>query len=818
MNVSYNWLNDYIDLEGIEPSRLAELMTSGGIEIDSVPERNLGVSGVVVGYVKAREKHPDADKLGVCTVDAGTGEDLQIVCGASNVAAGQKVPVALIGAKLPGGLQIKRAKLRGVESQGMICSARELGINDKLLPKEQQEGILVLPGGLEVGQNVVKALGLDDYVLELDLTPNRSDCLSMLGVAYEASALTGRPLRLPDPSGDLYAAAEKTSDYVKVTIAAKEQCPHYAARYIKGVKIGPSPLWLQNRLIAAGVRPISNIVDITNYVMLEYGQPLHAFDAAKVAGGRIEVRMAREGETLVTLDGQERKLEPRMLVIADAEKPIALAGVMGGLDSEVTSDTVDIVLESARFDGGAVRAASRQLGLRSEASARFEKGVDPARVVAALDRAAGLIGKYGEGLVTEGVAEAGEASAEPVEIEVSLDRINRYLGTSLSSLEVKTIWSRLGFEAADKGNDVWVVTVPSRRPGISRDVDLIEEAARLHGYDNIAATPIEGPTTTGGLTKPQAIRRELRLALTRAGLHEAISYSITSPQRAALFPQLNGSADGVRPIALAMPMSEERSLLRTSIIPSLLDAAQYNKARKSPDVGLFEIANVYHSAEETLTTLPKEKPRLAIALSGNRRGASWNGAAEKYDFYDAKGLLDAAFERFGLADSIRYEAAGPEHFHPGRTAEVKLETTGGSLSLGFVGQLHPDLQRELDLDDTFVAEIELAPIYDAPENRIEYRTLPRFPAVERDLAVVVDRSVAAAALVSGVREAAGELLESVRVFDVYTGERLGQDKKSVALALVYRHPDRTLTDEEVTAAHGRALSKLEQSFAAELRK
>jgi len=818
MNVSYNWLNEYIDLEGIEPARLAELMTSGGIEIDSVPARNQGVSKVVVGYVKAREKHPDADKLSVCTVDAGLGEDLQIVCGAANVAAGQKVPVALVGAKLPGGVQIKRAKLRGVESQGMICSARELGINDKLLPKEQQEGILVLPDDLEIGRDIVNVLGLDDHVLELDLTPNRSDCLSMLGVAYEASALTGRPLRLPDPAADLIVSAEKTSDYVKVGITAKEQCPHYAARYIKGVKIGPSPLWLQNRLIASGIRPISNVVDITNYVMLEYGQPLHAFDASKVAGGRIEVRLAKEGETMVTLDGQQRKLEPHMLVVADAEKPIALAGVMGGLDSEVTGDTVDIILESARFAGATVRAASRQLGLRSEASARFEKEVDPARVIPALDRAAGLICRIAGGLVTEGIAEAGSAEAEPARIAISLDRINRYLGTSLSSLEVKTIWSRLAFEASETEPDSWIVTVPTRRPGVTRDVDLIEEVARLHGYDNILATPIEGPTTTGGLTKPQAIRRELRAALTRAGLHEAISYSITSPQRAALFPQLSGAGEGIRPIPLLMPMSEDRSVLRTTLLPSLLEAVVYNKARKTHDVGLFEIANVYHTAEEVLTKLPGEKPRLAFVLTGNRRKASWNGAAEPYDFYDAKGILEAVFERLGLTDAIAYEAAQPEHFHPGRTAAVRLAAGGESLLLGYVGQLHPDLQREFEIGDAFVAEIELAPVYEHAASRIEYRALPRFPAVERDLAVVVGRSVTAGELVSAVREAAGELLESVRVFDVYTGERIGPDKKSVALALVYRHADRTLTDEEVTAANDRALAKLEQSFGAELRK
>jgi phenylalanyl-tRNA synthetase beta chain len=815
MNVSYRWLSDYIDLSGIDPQELAEMMTRGGIEIDSVPSRNAGVSGVVVGYVKTRNKHPDADKLNVCTIDAGTGEDLQIVCGASNVDAGQKVPVALVGAKLPGGLDIKRAKLRGVESQGMICSARELGINDKLLPKEQQEGILVLPADTEIGRDILDVLALNDSILELDLTPNRSDCLSMLGVAYEVAALTGLPLELPEPGKDLFPAADLTSDHLRVSIGAAELCSLYTARYVKGVTIGPAPQWMQNRLIAAGVRPINNIVDITNYVMLEYGQPLHAFDASKVAGGKIDVRLANAGETLVTLDGQVRKLEPQMLVIADAEKAIALAGVMGGANSEVTVDTTDIILESAKFDGGSVRRTSRQLGLRSEASARFEKEVDQGRVRDALDRAAGLIARYASGLVTEGIAEVEVTSPDPVKVELSLSRINGMLGTELSTLEIKTILSRLQFKAEVSEDGQWNVIVPSRRADISRDVDLIEEVARLHGYDEIPTTLIEGPTTTGALTKPQAIRRELRAILTGAGLQEAVCYSVTSLQRTTLFKELSG---GVKPIPLAMPMSEERSVLRTVLLPSLLEAASYNLTRKNNDLALLEIGNVYHSDETVLTRLPHEKPRAAILLSGNRRSANWNRPAEPVDFYDAKGILEKVFERLGLAGRISYEAAQPEGFHPGRTAAITIRTERGTETIGYLGQLHPELQRDFDLPDTYVAEIELASIYEYADRRIEYRALPRYPAMERDIAVVVHRDVAGGALTEAITAAAGELLESVKVFDVYTGDRIGSDKKSVALALVYRHGERTLTDEEVTETHARVLAQLEQSFGAELRK
>lgn len=813
MNVSYKWLNEYIDLSGFSGEELAEKMTRGGIEIDVVESRNKGVSGVVVGYVKSKEKHPDADKLNVCKVDVGTGEELQIVCGAKNVDAGQLVPVAVIGAVLPGDFKIKRAKLRGVESQGMICSAKELGLNEKLLPKEQQEGILVLPAATKIGASINDVLAIDDEVLELDLTPNRSDCLSMLGVAYEIGALTGRDVRLP--SANINHTTERTESLVKVSISAPEQCSHYSARYIKGVKVGASPLWLQNRLIAAGVRPINNVVDVTNFVMLEYGQPLHAFDADRLPGGRIDVRLAKAGETLVTLDDQERKLEPHMLVITDGKEPIALAGVMGGANTEVTGETVNILLESAKFDGGTVRKTSRQLGLRSESSIRFEKEVDPARVIPALDRAASLIAELAEGLVAEGIVEVTAGEAKPAKVAVSLDKINGYLGTELSRLEVQTIFGRLHFEYELSDSNVFTVNVPTRRGDITRAVDLIEEVARLHGYDEIPTTLIHGDVVPGSLTKPQAIRRELRKRLSDAGLHEVVSYSFTGPERTKLFPSL---AEHTNPVRLAMPMSEDRSVLRTTLVAQLLETAAYNRNRKNESAALFEIGSVFHTDEEQLTRLPHEKHRFAALLTGNRTESQWNAKASQVDFYDAKGILETIFAVLGLTASVTYEAAQPEHFHPGRTAAVRLHTPKGDEVIGYVGQLHPALQIEADLADTYVLEIGLDLIYELADSEIEYKVLPRYPAMQRDIAVVVDQEVAAAKLTGVAWEIAGELLESVRVFDVYTGEKLGAGKKSVALSLVYRHGERTLTDEEVTELHGKVVLQLEQSFAAELRK
>lgn len=810
MKVSYRWLSEYVDLQGYTASDLAEKLTRSGIEVDAVENRNKGVTNVVVGFVKAREKHPDADKLSVCTVDAGQGEELQIVCGAKNVATGQKVPVALVGAELPGGLTIKRAKLRGVESMGMICSAKELGLNEKLLPKEQQEGILVLPADAEIGASMLDVLGIGDEVLELDLTPNRSDCLSMIGVAYEIAAILGRNVLLPESEVGLRPSQAKTADRLRVDISADEQCSRYSARIVSGVKVGASPLWLQSRLMAAGVRPINNIVDVTNYVMLEYGQPLHAFDADRLEGGRIEVRLAREGEKLVTLDDVERTLTPSMLVIADGAKPIALAGVMGGANSEVTSETTTIVLESAKFDGGTVRKASRQLGLRSEASLRFEKEVNADAVVPALDRAASLIAQLAGGSISEGIAECVARRAEPAVVAVSLDKINRYLGTELSSLEIKVILNRLHFQYEEKRGGEWLVHVPLRRGDITRDVDIIEEIARLYGYDNIPSTPILGATTPGSLTREQSIRRTLRRLLTESGLHEVATYSFTHPDHIAAF---RGMYPEAKPIALSMPMSEERSVLRTSLVPHLLDTVAYNRNRNTDDVAIFEIGKVFLSSEGTLTALPQEKLMLGVAWSGSRIPTHWGGKAEKVGFYDLKGVFEKLTAVLGIGE-VRYSASQPEGFHPGRTASVSV----GGREIGRLGQLHPALQQAKDLEDTYVLEVELEPLIELAEFRIEHKPLPKYPAIGRDMAIVVDVGVPVGDIRGAAESTAGSLLESIEVFDIYTGERLGDGKKSVAFALVYRHPDRTLTDDEVAELHGKVVAALEQTFGAELRK
>lgn len=812
MNVSYKWLEQYIDLTDITAEQLAEKMTRGGIEIDIVEARNKGVEGVVVGYVKSKEKHPDADKLNVCKVDVGTGEELQIVCGAKNVDAGQHVPVAVIGAVLPGDFKIKRAKLRGVESQGMICSAKELGINEKLLPKEQQDGILVLPSHLELGTPITEVLELNDYVLELDLTPNRSDALSMLGVAYEVAALTGREIKLPETV--ITESSTSASNHVSVSIEAPELCSHYAARFIEGVKIAPSPLWLQNRLVAAGIRPINNIVDITNFVMLEYGQPLHAFDGDKIAAGSIIVRQAKPAEKIVTLDDQERELQSSMLLIADSAGPLAVAGVMGGASSEVSAETVNIVLESAKFSGTSVRKTSRDLGLRSESSLRFEKEVDPGRVIAALNRAAALMAELAGGKVASGIVEAKVGETKEAVVTITLSKINAYLGTTLSTEEVSTILNRLAFNYS-LVEEQFTIQVPTRRGDITLDVDIIEEVARIYGYDNIPTKPIYGDVLPGALTKAQSIRRDLRTRLSNAGLLEVISYSFVSPKHTAMFPEL---ANQVKSVKLLMPMSEERSELRTNIIAQLIDIAAYNRNRKNESLALFEIGSVFHTTEDKLTELPTEVTRFAALLSGNREQAGWNQKSTGYSFYDAKGIVETIVSVLGLSALVSYRAAQPTNFHPGRTAEIVLHIDGKEQVIGLIGQLHPELQRASDLADTFVVEFDLAPLYELASDEIAYQALPRYPAITRDIAVIVDKAITAGQLLATIKATAGELLEHVQVFDVYTGERLGADKKSVAISLIYRHADRTLTDEEVTALHEQVVQALEQSFAAELRK
>lgn len=806
MRVSFNWLNDYVDLSDITPQELAEMLTRSGIEVETIEPRNQGVSDVVVGYVKERSKHPDADRLSVCVVDAGQGEDLQIVCGAANVAQGQKVPVALPGAKLPGGLHIKRSKLRGVESQGMICSAKELGLNDKLLAKDQQEGILVLPEDAEIGADAVVYLGLDDVVLELGLTPNRSDCLSMLGVAYEVAAILGREVKLPT----IELVENGGENPVTVQIEAKDHCYRYAGRHFTGARIASSPQWLKNRLMAAGVRPINNVVDVTNYVMLEYGQPLHAFDATKVKDRAIVVRLAAPEEKLTTLDDQERIMDAQTLLIADREKGLAIAGIMGGANSEITPETSEIILEAAYFTPQSIRRSSRALGMRTEGCVRWEKGVDPNGVVTAGERAAMLIQQLSGAKVSRGIASDEGHRIEPVTVEVTLDKINRHLGTTLQADEISAIFRRLQFPFTLSG-ETWRVEVPTRRRDISLPEDLVEEVARLYGYDHIPTSLPSGETTQGALTREQALRRVIRRHLIGAGLSEAISYSLVHPDRAGAVAGLHQGE--VKPIPLAMPMSEEHSVLRTSLLPSLLETVVYNKNRQNHDLAFFELGHVFLSREDVISQLPEERLYLAGVLTGQWMPTNWMGAKKPVDYFLLKGVVESLLARLGVASVEFVRATDLAGMHPGRTAQI----VAAGESIGYLGQLHPATENAYDLDETYVFQLDVALLVKHATPFNDYTALPKFPAITRDLALVVDRHVPAAQMSQVIRETAGTWLESLTLFDVYTGERIAADKKSVAFSLVYRHPERTLQDEEVQELTNRVVQALAERTGAELR-
>ncbi|MEC5228518.1 phenylalanine--tRNA ligase subunit beta [Bacillus inaquosorum] len=803
MFVSYKWLEDYVDIKGMDPAVLAEKITRAGIEVEGIEYKGEGIKGVVIGHVLEREQHPNADKLNKCLVDIGAEAPVQIICGAPNVDKGQKVAVATVGAVLPGNFKIKKAKLRGEESNGMICSLQELGIESKLVAKEYAEGIFVFPNDAETGNDALAALQLDDAILELGLTPNRADAMNMLGVAYEVAAILDTEVKLPQT--DYPAASEQASDYIAVKVEDQEANPLYTAKIIKNVTIAPSPLWMQTKLMNAGIRPHNNVVDITNFVLLEYGQPLHAFDYDRFGSKEVVVRKAAENETILTLDDQERKLSADHLVITNGTKAQAVAGVMGGAESEVQEDTKTILLEAAYFNGQTVRKASKDLGLRSESSVRFEKGIDPARVRLAAERAAQLIHLYAGGEVLAGTVEEDHLTIEANNIHVSADKVSRVLGMTISKEELISIYNRLGFTVGE-ANDLLVVTVPSRRGDITIEEDLIEEAARLYGYDNIPSTLPETAGTTGGLTPYQAKRRKVRRFLEGAGLSQAITYSLTNEKKAAAFA-IEKSLNTV----LALPMSEERSILRHSLVPNLLDSVSYNLARQTDSVALYEVGSVFLTKEED--TKPVETERVAGAVTGLWRKQLWQGEKKTVDFFVAKGIVEGLLEKLNVLDSIEFVQSERKQLHPGRTANILLN---GSL-IGFIGQVHPSLEKELDIKETYVFELDLHALLAAETAPLVYTAIPKYPSVTRDIALVTDKSVTSGQLESVIKEAGGKLLKEVSVFDVYEGEHMEEGKKSVAFSLQYVNPEQTLTEEEVTKAHSKVLKALEDKYQAVLR-
>lgn len=826
MKVSYQWLSELVDIDGISPEQLANRLTNVGLAVDGIEARNKGLKDVVVGEVKTCLEHPAAERLHVCEVDVGTGEWLTIVCGAPNVAVGQKVPTALPGAVLPGGA-IQKVTLRGVESNGMLCSAEEIGLEVRLLPKAQTDGLFILPEDAKVGADVVPILHLDDSVLEIDLTPNRSDCLSMRGLAYEVAAVFERPLRnsdfFADPIESQQAGeterenggGEEAEPPVRVRLET-ERCPRYEAQVLTGTRPRPSPLWLQMRLLAMGVRPINQIVDVTNVVMLEWGQPLHAFDLDEVHAQTIVVRQGGPDETLVTLDGETRVLTEDTICIADVDRAIGIAGVMGGENSEVTKDTDRIVLESAVFDPSSVRRTGQRLGLRSEAQQRFEKGIDPIAVRGALMRAVQLLEQLAGARCVGGVVSVETTSPEgPRKVSFSPDGCNQILGTSISTDVMEQIFQRLGFHVHHLQAAKWDVEVPTRRPDIRIEADLVEEIGRLYGLDLIPPTLPYGPTTVGVRTASQKLRKRTREVLLGTGMSEVFTYTLTQPSLldALLIPL---DSPYRRMIPLLRPMSDERTVLRTHMLPGLAQVAHYNLTHGVLGGEIFEIGRVYVPERLPIDTQPAE-PTLWSGLWFGQNEPQFGGRPRKYDFFDAKGTIETWLNSLGFESDVRFERGRENWLHPGRSSQVTLAGT----VVGSFGELHPQTASALEIGPAVYAEFNLDLLLSFVRNAWRVEGLPKFPGSRRDLAVVVDEAVAAGDLLEAARELSRKskenLLESCWVFDVYTGKGISEGKKSIAVAFRYRSDERTLTESEIAELEGRILSFWESAYKAQLR-
>jgi phenylalanyl-tRNA synthetase beta chain len=793
MRVSLKWLRDLVDVS-LPVDDLVDLLDMTGTKVEAVHTMGESLEGVVIGRILTKERHPEADKLWVTSVDVGGERPLQIVCGAQNFNAGDIVPVALVGTTLPNGVSIKKAKLRGVTSEGMNCSATELGVGS------DASGLLILPPDAPVGTPYAQYGGLADTVLELEVTPNRPDCLSMVGVAREVAAITGvtstAPVSVPQESGE---PAELS---VSVAIDDPDLCLRYTARLVRGVKIGPSPAWLAERVAAAGARPISNVVDISNLVMFELGQPLHAFDAATIAASdgkrAITVRLAGAGERLTTLDGQDRALAEDTLVIADPSGSIALAGVMGGGDTEVTDSTVDILLESACFAPASIGRTSRRLSLFSEASQRFERGVDPNGCVIALDRAAQLLAEVAGGTVAPGVIDVYPRPAQPLSLTLRVGRLNALLGTDLDASEISRILAGLGL-GVEGAHDALAVTVPTFRPDLTREIDLIEEVVRVHGMGNVASSLPAGRGRIGGLSVEQTRRERVANALRAAGLNEAITWSFADPGDVERTSWAFGPDE--RPVRLLNPMSGDQAILRFSALPGLLRAVAHNQRHGVVDVHLYEIGSVWWTSQGR--KLPKERTVVSGVLAGSWNRPSWNDPAPSLDIFDAKGVLESLIEELGIA-RFRLRAADLPHLQPGRSAEVLI---GGDV-VGWAGEVHPTLLAAHECAGTVAAfELQLKPLVKAARDVRPFTDLPRFPAVKIDLALVVDEGVTVERAEQSIRSAGGKLLEEVRLFDVYRGQGIEPGKKSLAFSLTYRDVERTLTDAEVTAAHEKVVRK-----------
>lgn len=804
MLVSYKWLNEYLDLSEISPKELADKMSVTGIEVEGIEVPETGLKKIVVGEVKECQPHPDSDHLSICQVDIGE-EISQIVCGAPNIKAGIKVIVALPGSRIAGNVKIKKGKMRGQVSNGMICSLQELGYSESVVPKDYSEGIYYLPQDAEIGSPVFPYLDMDDAIIELSITPNRADALSMRGVAYEVGAIYRQKPLFSEVK--LQESEKPAAEMIQVNVENTDDVPAYQIRIIEDVKIAPSPQWLQNRLMNEGIRPINNVVDVTNYILLLFGQPLHAFDYQKLGSQEIVVRRGKESEKLVTLDGETRELSSEHIVITNGNEPVALAGVMGGLNSEIDAQTTTVALEAALFDPLAIRLTSKAFNLRSESSSRFEKGINKAAIAEACDAAAALIADLAGGTVRKGRVTGSEITIEEPVVEIELSRINRYLGTKITTVEVEEIFSALGFDY-QKENERYQVKIPARRWDIMIEADIIEEVARIYGYDRLPSTLPNGETVAGSLTKEQRLTRKVRSLLEGNGISEAISYALTTEEKARQFLLKEGQTT-----LLDWPMTEERAVLRMNLVSGLLDDVAYNIARKNTNAALYEIGRVFYQEAASDAQLPLEGTHLAIAMTGEVVTKDWQNAAEKVDFFHIKGIIENLFEMLSVNGEIRYEKAAIDELHPGRSAYILL----GGKKIGFIGQVHPVIAKKYEIAETYVAELNLEQLVSYEGAQVLYQSVSKFPSVTRDIALLVDENAVHQTLVEVITQAAGRFLANVKLFDVYQGANIEAGKKSLAYSLTFSNPEATLTDEEVNLAMNKVVKALEEQLKAEIR-
>ena len=789
MKIPMSWLDDYTSL-GVGAKEYSDGMTMSGSKVESFESAGDEIDKVVVGKITEINKHPDADKLVVCQVDVGD-KTVQIVTGAPNVFEGASVPVALHGARLPGGVTIKKGKLRGVVSEGMMCSTDELGMSE-----ERADGILILDGEPAPGQDIRDVLGLNEVVVDFDITSNRPDCLSVIGLARESAATFGKPFSIPTVTVE--ENSQEVKDYVSVTVQEPVLCPRYSARVVKNIKIGPSPKWMQDRLHACGVRAINNIVDITNYVMLEYGQPMHAFDINFLSNQKIIVRRARPQERIVTLDSVERVLDENMLVICDDAKPVAVAGVMGGENSEINENTKTIVFESANFLGTSVRTTAKTLGMRTESSSRYEKELDPGMTVDAVNRACQLINQLGAGEVVGGVIDICSDLGSAHTISLRPDKINTFLGTSIPKEEMISILEQIEFSV--EGD---IITVPSFRRDVVTEADVAEEIARFYGYNKIESTLMRGETVMGGKTKEQRTEDAVKAVLVGQGLYEIYTYTFTDPKS---FDRLNIPADDPlrKAVPISNPLGEEQSIMRTNTMNEMLRALSLNYSHRNQNVSLFEIGKVYVPKSLPVAELPEERQMVTIGMYGNDT-----------DFYELKGIIEQLLQALNIRKYKVESSTENKTFHPGRTAKL---TINGEYA-GIFGQVHYCVTQNYDIDlPVYLAALEFDTLFRYQRPEKSYQALPKYPAVTRDIAMLCDDTIEVGQIEEVIKKCSGELLEELQLFDVYKGKQIPHGKKSVAYSVLFRDKSKTLEESEVNAVMERILTELETRLHAELRK